>query len=113
MVFICLCVCLLLLFLVKRISSGAKPNGFLIKDFKVEKSGTNWTISLLPAKCGSPLPLLSVVDAVRGENANHDSAELTVKGLTSNVTVTRLQRASPRVRGTFNIEYNGKIVNGE
>ena len=71
------------------------PNGFVIKDFQVEQTGNNWTISLLPAKCGSPLPLLAVVDALEG-NSSKDKATYTVKGLTSNVQITRIQKASPR-----------------
>ena len=91
---------------------GVRPNGFIIKDFQVEKNDKNWTISLLPANCGSPVPLLAVVDAIRGNNSNRDNAVFTAKGLTSNTTVTRIQGASPRVRGTFNITYKGKVVKG-
>lgn len=98
-------------FTVTRKTSGAMPNGFVIKDFQVEQTGNNWTISLLPAKCGSPLPLLAVVDALEG-NSSKDKATYTVKGLTSNVQITRIQKASPRVRGTFEIEYNGKVLRG-
>ena len=98
-------------FTVTRKTSGAMPNGFVIKDFQVEQTGNNWTISLLPAKCGSPLPLLAVVDALKG-NSSKDKATYTAKGLTSNVQITRIQKASPRVRGTFEIEYNGKVLRG-
>ena len=98
-------------FTVTRKTSGAMPNGFVIKDFQVEQTGNNWTISLLPAKCGSPLPLLAVVDALEG-NSSKDKATYTVKRLTSNVQITRIQKASPRVRGTFEIEYNGKVLRG-
>lgn len=98
---------------VSRISSGAKPNGVLIKDVQVEKNDKNWTISLLPANCGSPLPLLSIVRATRRENGNRDEATFSFKGLTSSIQMMRIQRASPPVRGTFHITYNGKIISGE
>lgn len=97
---------------VTRTRVGARPNGFIIKDFHVEKNDKNWTISLLPANCGSPVPLLAVVDAIRGNNSGRNSAVFTAKGLTSNATVTRIQKASPRVRGTFNITYKEKVVKG-
>lgn len=102
-----------ILFSVTPISNAAKPNGFLIKDFAVEmNSETNWTISLQPADCGSPLPLLGIVDTVRGENDDDDHATYRVNGLNSSAQVKRVQEASPPIRGTFDIEYNGILITG-
>lgn len=101
------------LFLVTPIRNAAKPNGFLIKDFTVEKnSDTNWTISLLPANCGSPLPLLAVKDSIRMENGDASRATYTKDGLTSSVLVRQEQEASPPIEGTFDIIYNGTLITG-
>ena len=95
------------------VRNAAKPNGFLIKDFKVEKnSDTNWTICLLPANCGSPLPLLAVTDAIRVGNGDADSATYTKDGLNSSVQVEREQEASPPIEGTFDITYHGIAITG-
>ena len=95
-------------------SSGAMPNGFLIKDFRVEKTTEkNWTVSLLPANCGSPLPLFAVVGAIRGENGNSDDVTYTVDGLNSSVRVKRVQEASPPIQGTFDIQYDGHVIEGK
>ena len=100
-------------FSVIPIKNAAKPNGFLIKDFTVEKnSDTNWTICLLPANCGSPLTLLAVADAILQGNNNADNATYTKDGLNSSVLVKREQEASPPIEGTFDIIYNGIIITG-
>ena len=100
-------------FSVRPIKNAAKPNGFLIKDFTVEKnSDTNWTISLLPANCGSPLTLLAVADAILERNSNADYATYTKNGLNSSVLVKREQEASPPIEGTFDIIYNGIMITG-
>lgn len=100
-------------FSVIPIRNAAKPNGFLIKDFKVEKnSDTNWTICLLPANCGSPLPLLAVADAIRGGSGDADRATYTKDGLNSSVEVKREQEASPPIQGMFDITYDGIVITG-
>lgn len=98
---------------VTRTRNAAKPNGFIVKEFSIAKSDKNWTISLLPGNCGSHIPLLAVVNADRNADSTRDSAVFTKKGLNSSALVTRLQKASPRVRGTFNIHYHGKVVTGK
>lgn len=75
-------------------------------------SETNWTISLQPANCGSPLPLLAIADTIRGENDEADHATYRVDGLNSSAQVKRVQEASPPIRGTFDIEYNGILITG-
>ena len=72
----------------------------------------NWTISLLPANCGSPLPLLAIADASREGNSDAVSATYTKDGLNSSVQVKREQEASPPVEGTFDIIYNGITITG-
>lgn len=104
---------ILCLFSVIPTRNAAKPNGFLIKDFTVEKnSDANWTISLLPANCGSPLPLLEVADAIHEGNGDAFSATYTKDGLNSSAQVKREQEASPPVEGTFDIIYNGITITG-
>ena len=98
---------------VTRTRNAAKPNGFIVKEFSISKNGKNWTISLLPGNCGSHLPLLGVVNGDRNADSTRDSAVFIKKGLNSSALVTRLQKASPRVRGTFNIQYDGKVVTGK
>ena len=98
---------------VTRTRNAAKPNGFIVKEFSIAKNDKNWTISLLPGDCGSHIPLLAVVNADRNADSTRDSAVFTKKGLNSSALATRLQKASPRVRGTFNIHYHGKVVTGK
>ena len=99
---------------VRPVSSGAMPNGFIIKDYKIEKTTeTNWTISLLPANCGSPMPLFSVVEHTRNENGSPDDVTYTTPGLNSSVRVRRVQEASPPIEGMFDIEYRGNVIKGE
>ena len=101
-------------FSVRPVSSGAMPNGFIIKDYKIEKTTeTNWTISLLPANCGSPMPLFSVVEHTRNENGSPDDVTYTTPGLNSSVRVRRVQEASPPIEGMFDIEYRGNVIKGE
>lgn len=101
-------------FSVRPVSSGAMPNGFIIKDYKIEKtSETNWTISLLPANCGSPMPLFSVVEHNGNENGSPDDVTYTTPGLNSSVRVRRVQEASPPIEGMFDIEYRGNVIKGE
>lgn len=104
---------MLLFVSVTRTRNAAKPNGFIVKEFSIAKNDKNWTVSLLPGNCGSHLPLLGVVNADRNADSTRDSAVFTKKGLISSALVTRLQKASPRVRGTFNIQYDGKVVTGK
>lgn len=101
-------------FSVRPVSSGAMPNGFIIKDYKIEKTTeTNWTISLLPANCGSPMPLFSVVEHTGNENGSPDDVTYTTPGLNSSVRVRRVQEASPPIEGMFDIEYRGNVIKGE
>ena len=101
-------------FSVRPVSSGAMPNGFIIKDYKIEKTTeTNWTISLLPANCGSPMPLFSVVEHTGNENGSPDDVTYTRPGLNSSVRVRRVQEASPPIEGMFDIEYRGNVIKGE
>ena len=101
-------------FSVRPVSSGAMPNGFIIKDYKIEKTTeSNWTISLLPANCGSPMPLFSVVEHTRNENGSPDDVTYTTPGLNSSVRVRRVQEASPPIEGMFDIEYRGNVIKGE
>ena len=98
----------------RPVSSGAMPNGFIIKDYKIEKTTeTNWTISLLPANCGSPMPLFSVVEHTGNENGSPDDVTYTTPGLNSSVRVRRVQEASPPIEGMFDIEYRGNVIKGE
>ena len=88
----------------------------MIKSFDVQKIGSAvWAIHLTPAHCGTNIDKITIVDAVRvRRNASNDVTTYRPVNHTSSslVTVTRDQKATPPIGGTFDIVFQGKELSG-
>lgn len=93
---------------------SAKPGGFLIEGFEVEKkSETEWEISLSPADCGFNLPTIQFNETEEvGNNNNNNSITFRGQGLKSSINVTRIQFATPPISGSFVLSYQNKVSKG-
>lgn len=84
----------------------------MIESFDVKKIGSAvWAISMMPAHCGTNIDMINIVDAVQTDN-NDDFITYRPVNQTSTVTVTRDQKATPPIGGTFELTFEGRTLSG-
>ncbi|XP_067882121.1 fibrocystin-like isoform X3 [Heterodontus francisci] len=90
----------------------ARPGGTLIQTVKVTGSAPNYSLSLLVAKCGTGLPLITIRDAVLVEGSTHPNSDYAkfVGEDSINITVQRIQRATPPLGGVFSIHLPDVVI---
>ena len=90
---------------------GAKPNGYWISEFSVEKPSPNkWTIAMHAGKSGHNLPLIEVYGAQK--SGGSEKKMFRFPEFNSNITITRDLAASPPLTGTFDITFQNKTIRG-
>lgn len=95
---------------------AAEPGGHVIKSFDVRQKGSAvWAIYLTPAHCGTNLEMIKIIDAVKDVQNTSDNMTTyrPVNQTESMVTVTRVQRATPPVDGTFDLTFKGQRYSGK
>ncbi|KAG7457780.1 hypothetical protein MATL_G00230750 [Megalops atlanticus] len=75
-----------------------------------EASHVSYEITATPYNCGYDFPLMAVRFLQKVSNDSEDMAVFGEGG--AGVTVTRVQRASPPLSGTFDVEVYGKRIEG-
>jgi len=89
----------------------------VITSFDVTKIGSAaWSISMTPSHCGTNIDMIKIVDALRVDNnTSHDVITYRPDNQTSRslIAVTRDQKATPPIGGTFELTYEGRRLTGE
>ncbi|KAI5610608.1 fibrocystin-L isoform X1, partial [Silurus asotus] len=97
--------------LLKRKPPALADSGQFIQSLLVQKltnsSDVTYKITTSPFNCASDFPLIEI-GFLQKNNTSQDMLVLAQD--TATVTVTRLQRASPPLKGTFSVEIFGQIV---
>ncbi|KAI5091821.1 fibrocystin-L precursor, partial [Silurus meridionalis] len=97
--------------LLKRKPPALADSGQFIQSLSVQKltnsSDVTYKITTSPFNCASDFPLIEI-GFLQKKTTSQDMLVLAQD--TATVTVTRLQRASPPLKGTFSVEIFGQIV---
>eukprot|EP00794_Sanderia_malayensis_P006708 gene6708-7470_t len=94
---------------VTRTLPGAQPDGAIIETFDVtQPSNGTWQISMKPADCFENLGLIRINNLTGISNGT----SFTTYALSSSVlmNVSRIQKTSPPVKGTFDVTWDGKSI---
>ena len=101
---------------VKRILPASKPGGNIIESVNVQKLGPSvWSVSLVPASCGTGIGLLQVAEAnvVSGNTSSDQAIFQPINGTAnSNILVSRDQASTPPIGGTFDLLLENEEVKG-
>ena len=103
--------------LVSQTHRAAKPNGNIVTSVSVEKfADTVWEVTLDLANCGLGVPLFAI-HGLNSTSLTQNSHRFTTPASSSDpsdpdrsFTVTRTQRISGGLKGSFDVTFNKRII---
>ena len=102
---------------VQRLLPAAEPGDNTLEDVTVQSLGPRaWSVSLIPASCGTGIELLQIAEAtvVSGNTASDQAVFRPINASEScNIVVSRDQASTPPVGGTFDIFLENEKVKGK